>query len=476
MKLTRFEVLTDSEVEQIHRAALQILDRTGIQVDDERILQLLADAGAKIDSQRRRCKIPEGMIADALQTTPHRIPLFNRLGEQVATLGEGKTHPYAGHGTPFFLDLEKGPHPATKAEVCNLVRLVDALPNLDLACVPATPQDVPTVSLFAHAAEAVLNNSLKPLYVAPDRAPVAEAIMDLAHLATGVENLSAHPVMVFQVSLESPLRWPKGICDLFLTIASAGVPMVIHTAPLSGASAPLTLAGVMAMHNAEVLAGVVISQLIRPGTPVIYGGGWGTCEMRQGNRIVASPEAALLRIAGGQLTRFYDLPRHSIGIHTDCPSPDEQVGWEKMLTALATMQSGFDLMSMSGCLATGMMVSYEQVVLDNEMLGIVRRVLRGFDVTPDALALEMIERIGPGGSFLTEPHTLARLRGGEFWEPMVAFRGSLQGWVETGSPNVLDRARARAREILDAHWPAPLPDDVQEEMTRVIARLEQEIT
>jgi trimethylamine--corrinoid protein Co-methyltransferase len=476
MELAGFKVLSDSKIEDVHKAALQILAKTGIWVEDEQILELLVNAGATVDAQQGRCWIPERVIADALQSAPRRIPLFNRVGEQVAMLGEGKTHPYAGHGMPFFLDLEKGPLPATKAEICNFVRLVDALPNLDLACVPSNPQDVPVVSTFAHAAEAVLNNSLKPLYVAPDRAPVAEAIMDLACLATGVEDLSAHAVMVFQVSLESPLRWPKGICNLFITIASAGVPMVIHTAPLSGASAPLTLAGVMAMHNAEVLAGVVISQLIRPGTPVIYGGGWGTCEMRQGNRIVASPEAALLRIAGGQLTRFYDLPRHSIGVHTDCPSPDEQVGWEKMLTALVTMQSGFDLMSNSGSLATGMMVSYEQVVLDNEMLGIVKRVLRGFDVTPEALAVDMIERVGPGGSFLTEPHTLAHLRGGEFWEPIVAFRGSMQGWVETGRPSVLDRARARAMEILDTHWPAPLPDDVREEMARVIARLERPTT
>lgn len=147
-----------------------------------------------------------------------------------------------------------------------------------------------------------------------------------------------------------------------------------------------------------------------------------------------------------------------------------------MLTALVTMQSGFDLMSNSGSLATGMMVSYEQVVLDNEMLGIVNRVLRGFDVTPEALAVDMIERVGPGGNFLTEPHTLAHLRGGEFWEPIVAFRGSMQGWVETGRPSVLDSARARAMEILDTHWPAPLPDDVREEMARVIARLERPTT
>jgi trimethylamine---corrinoid protein Co-methyltransferase len=471
VKLAGLEVLSTAEVEQVHAAATHILENAGIHVEDERVLRLLGDAGASVDLAHERCKIPERLVMAALETTPRRVPLFNRLGEQVATLGEGKPHPFVGHGMPFVLDLDSGVRPATKADVCDLIRLVDALPNLDVAAVPASPQDVPVSATFAHACDAVLNNSVKPLFVAIDRPQVATAIMDLARLATGVEDISAHPVMIAMVSLESPLRFPKQICDLLTTVASAGVPMVIHTAPLSGATAPLTLAGVMAMHNAEVLAGIVIAQLVRPGTPIIYGGGWGAMEMRACQRVVASPEAALLRIAGAQLTRFYNLPRHTVGIYADCPSPDEQTGWEKMLTGMATMGAGFDLMSNSGELCTGMLVSYEQVVLDNEMLGIIKRMLAGFAVTPETLALDMIERVGPGGNFLTEDHTVAQLRSGEFWEPTVAFSGSMSSWVDAGRPDVLRRARAQVKHILATHRPPPLTDDVRREMARVVATL-----
>jgi trimethylamine---corrinoid protein Co-methyltransferase len=474
MRLANFSVLSSAEVESIHRATLQILGQTGVLIEDRRLLALLADAGAEVDFSHSLCRIPENLVMGALEGAPRRIPLYDRNGKQVALLGESETHPFAGHAMPFYLDAETGPRPATKADVESLTRLVDALPELHLACVPASPQDVPAASAFAHAAEAVLANSVKPLFVAPDRAPVAEAIITLARLATGVDDISSHPVLVFQLSVESPLRVPPSVCDLLYTVASAGVPVVIHAGPMSGASAPLTLAGFMATHNAEVLTGVVITQVIRRGTPVIYGGGWGAMDLRVGSRIVASPESALLRIAAGQLTQFYGLPRHTIGIHADGPAQDEQTGWEKMLTALATIMSGFDLMSNSGALGVGMLVNHEQIVIDHEILGIAKRMARGFTADTGTLALDAVARVGPGGSFLMDEHTLAHLRTGEFWEPRLSYRGSVSAWFDSGKTNVVASARAQTEQILRSHWPPPLPGHIRSEMARVVSRLGEE--
>jgi trimethylamine--corrinoid protein Co-methyltransferase len=253
-----------------------------------------------------------------------------------------------------------------------------------------------------------------------------------------------------------------------------GAPICFHTAPLIGVSGPITLAGLLALYNAEVLSGIIISQLIHPGAPVIYGGGWGTFDLRGANRVLGAPEAALQVIAGTQLARAYNIPCHAIGPDTDAHGPDEQTGWEKMLKAVCAIQAGVSLFVNAGMFDTGMTVSCEQLILDNEILELAFRFAEGIAVNADTLALDVIRHVGPGGDYLSEDHTLRYLRSGEHWDPTVSNRNSFPQWEEMGSPSVLERAHERAEAILNSHQP-PEPDPAKRrELTRLIQAFERE--
>ncbi|GAH28474.1 unnamed protein product, partial [marine sediment metagenome] len=199
---------------------------------------------------------------------------------------------------------------------------------------------------------------------------------------------------------------------------------------------PGNLAGVLTVHNAEVLSGIVISQLVRKGTPVVYGSAWTTFDMRQANVVIGAPETALMRIAGAQLARFYHIPSHTIGPDSDSHCLDEQNAWEKFLTLHSAFTSGVNLVVNAGMFATGLTVSFEQLVLDNEMAGIVYRLVEGIEISPQTIALGVIKRVGPKGNFLEEPHTLKYLRSSEHWEPKLSSRCVYEKWIEDGGKDV----------------------------------------
>lgn len=474
MKTAIFQVLSSQEIATIQNASLSILEETGIVVDHPDLVALLYDHGATVDATSHAVRLSSALVERALATVPPRVTLFNRAHEPSVVLGDGRTNCACGHAAINFLDYQTGRRPARKQDVANLFRIADALDTFTVVAPPAVPQDVIAESCFLHAIDAGLNHSRKHLFAAIDTPATAKTALEMARVLAGTDNLADCPVMTVQQSIQSPLTWPAELAGVVLEAVRAGAPIVFHTAPLIGVSGPITLAGLLALYNAEILSAIVISQLIRQGAPVIYGGGWGTFDLRGANRVLGAPEASLQVIAGTQLARAYNIPCHAIGPDTDAHGPDEQTGWEKMLKAVCAIQSGVSLFVNAGMFDTGMTASYEQLILDNEMLELAFRFSEGIAVNAETLALDVIRHVGPGGDYLSEDHTLRNLRSGEFWDPTVSNRNSYPQWEEMGCPSVLERAHERAEEILNSHEIPELDPAKRGELTRLIQAFERE--
>ncbi|MHB9036187.1 MAG: trimethylamine methyltransferase family protein [Armatimonadota bacterium] len=469
MILSKLEVLSKSEVEAIHGVSIRVLSEKGILMDNHEILELLAENGADVDYDTKIARIPESLVDRALSSLVPRITLYNRDKVPVVTLGDGKTYCASGHEAIYVLDADSQQRrPATKKDIAEFAAVADTLPNVHIVAAQATPQDVAFEATLVHAIDAMIRNTSKPMMCAPMSASDAHAIIDMVRIVQGADDLSSTPMAIVQQSTLSPLSWPSEMSKTFVDVVKSGLPFLIHTAPNSGMTAPLTLAGVLAVYNTEVLSVLVVSQLLKKGAPIIYGGGMGSFDMRLANRLIASPESALLRIALRQMSKFYGVPNHCLCPDSDSHCHDEQAGWEKMLTALCTLSSGTDLVVNSGMFSTGMVVSLEQLMMDHEILSIAYRLLEGIKVDEDRLAAEVIMQVGPRGNYITEDHTLKYLRSGEYWEPLVSNRVIYDQWRESGSPNVAKRAREEARRRIDSHQPEPLDPNVDRELSRLV--------
>jgi trimethylamine--corrinoid protein Co-methyltransferase len=227
---------------------------------------------------------------------------------------------------------------------------------------------------------------------------------------------------------------------------------------LAGSTAPITLAGMLALHNAELLAGLTLAQLVSPGTPVIYGSTSTSLYMKTGSPSIGSPELSLVVTATAQLARHYGLPSRGGGSLTDASSPDAQAGFESMMSLLTTVNSGMDfVLHAGGIVSSYLAFSYEKFVLDDEMCGMMRRYRRGIAVTPETLAYDLVAKVGPGGNFMVEMETVKRCRT-EFWQPSVSARLDLQAWQTSGRPDALGLARQRWQQLLAEHQDPPLDE------------------
>jgi trimethylamine--corrinoid protein Co-methyltransferase len=246
--------------------------------------------------------------------------------------------------------------------------------------------------------------------------------------------------------------------EALVAYAQVRQPVIIAALMMAGSTGPITLAGVLATQTAELLAGITLTQLISPGTPVVFGSTSTNIDMKSGALAIGSPELSQLVAAHAQLARYYKLPSRSGGALTDASYPDAQAGFESMMGLLTTVNSGVDLvLHAAGILSSYLAFSYEKLVLDDEMCGMVRRLQAGIAVTPETLAYDVVESVGPGGNYLMEAQTLKRCRK-EFWKPDLCDRSGLEAWMQEGRKDAVSRARARWQTLVEDHVDPPLDE------------------
>ena len=450
MKLTPMAVLSETEVREIHNAALDILAGCGVKILSPRLLRLLKSEGLCVDESARTVRFTRAAIEDSLMRVPRHVEIFDREGMPAFLLGDGTPRIAAGHNAVFWLDAETGETRASRvADVATFARLCEELPALDMLGIPVMPQDVPRAEdSLLYGVHACITNCRKPIFFSADGKEANRGCMELLRAAFA-GRFDSQVYGISQLSPTSPLFWEESICEAILDTLGTAVPLAILPEPNAGVSAPYTLAGLLTMNHAECLSGLAMIQLLKPGHPVLYANSWTTTDMRTGAALVGSVETSVCRIAGAQLAKFCRVPCHTTAPNSDNHAHDEQNSWEKTLSLMAAVGAGNDLIVNCGMFATGMTCSHEQLLMDAEIAAMCRRLADGVTVTPDTIAADLIGAIGPRGeSYLTREHTLERLRGEEFLVPELAVRGPLASWVAMGSLDTVGQARARMADLL----------------------------
>jgi len=464
----RTDPLSAQEVTELDKATVEILSDVGVSIASEQACRLMEDAGAKVDYKTGIVKLPEDLLRESIRSaTGSPLDLYDRSGESFIRLEGKRTYNVSGFDATYVLRDSGERRPCTKSEVGDFAKLADALPNIHVVGTEAIPQDVPHRSAELHGVEAILSNTKKHCLIAPSDRDVARAVFKMVRAATGKEDIASKPPITSMASPTSPLRWEKNAVESLLESASAGVPVHIISQPIAGITAPMSLAGVLLLQNVEELTGVVMAQQVRPGTHVIYGFVPTILDMREASSIIASPEGSIMRMASCQVARHYGLPSLSAGPDSDSHVHDEQTAWEKAITGLSIYLGGADLMLNPGMFSSGMIATFEQLVIDNEILGYLERVVRGMQVNEGTLAIDLVRKVGHGGQFLKDPHTLKEFRN-ELWLPDISCRSAFGRWVNRGHHDVVSRAKEKAEKILKDHHVEELEPGARSLLAKVV--------
>lgn len=354
------------------------------------------------------------------------------------------------------------PRPGTLRDLADLAKLADALEHCDFVVVPLHPTDVPEKDVPANRFYACLANTTKHVMGGVGSVEGARAAIEIAALIAGSEEKLRERPFVSAITswMVSPLLLDTSVTDILLEWCQHGLPVALSSAPMAGSTSPVTLVGTLVQLNAEQLSGIVLTQLLRPGTPVLAGYIPGVADMRTGGYLGGAIEFGMMQAAAAQLAQFYQVPIYCSGGMTDAKLPDAQAGYEKMSTLLLAAMGGASYIHHAVGMLTNMSTaSLEQAVIDDEIVGMVKRVLRGVEVTPDSMAVEAIDRVGPGGHYLMDPHTLQNMRS-ELFHPALGDRQNRAMWQRAGKQDTRVRATERVESLLRTHQPLGLPPKV----------------
>ncbi len=465
----RISYLSEAQLERVHDASLDMLADPGMRVTTERARRLLAGAGCQLDGDD--VSFPRELVEWAISAAPSDFAWFGRDGDERIRFGGGEPHWGAGVTCLNYLDpVDGGTRAYTLDDIGAAARLTDALPNIDFLATPGVVRpsaELPLELVNQHEFLRMAVGCTAPLLVLTAGAPELEDILEMAAaIAGGREALRARPFVTPYLNPVSPGLYNPETLDKLIIAAEWGIPVVCQPAPQVGATTPVTLAGAIALSNAESLAGLVIAQLVREGTPYITGVIPMSLDMRNGAAVAAGPVTPLMQYAAMQLARRYGLPALADGGSSDAKLLDEQATLEATYYAITSALGGVDLMFDGGCLEGGLLWSPELLVIVDEIVDLARATIAGIRIDDGSIALDVVRDVGIGDIFLGHDHTLAHFR--ELWLPrLMSWQGRTE-WESTGATTLGARVRARTIELLESHRPAPLPEATVDAMHEVI--------
>ena len=465
-------VLNDEEVERIHSGAIQVLSRTGIIIRDETILRQMGEAGCDCGPEAARCRIPKLVIEEALKSAPKVVRLYDRFGTEAMALGLGAFHARTSSGATRILDSDTGSlREPTLQDAADVARLADALPHVHgVSTMAVQPAETPVSTVDVHVARVALMNTTKPLGHVCLNENLIEPVLEMAAVVVGGrDSLRRRPILTVLAESTSPLQFVKSQLAVARTFASWGVPLTIHAHPMAGLTAPVTLAGELVVTHAEILAWITITQVLVPGTPVVYGMSSSVPNMRNGLNLSGAVEIGLLGAAVARLSRHIELPC-LMGTGSDAHAPGDQSVMERLMTLLLPAWAGIDLVNLT-TLETKMSFSPTQLVLDNSLLEITARMFQGIPVNDETLALDLIRQAGPAGGFFDTTHTVRHFRK-EIVMPELVGRETRDVWEAAGAPDMADQAREKALRLLAEHHPPALPENVVEQLDEIVGEAE----
>lgn len=461
-------LLSPEQIAALHAASLQILERVGVVVPHAETLGRFADAGAAVDFAGQRVRIPPELVERCLASAGKQFTLQGRDVARTARFGVGERIYNSTAGQALWIDAPGAERRyCTLADVATGARFGDALPGITIVGAMSDPHELPVSWRCVAVMAELLRNTTKPIALwYHDRASAAYLDEMMVAVRGSEDAACAMPLCFPFLEPISPLRFPHKGVDLLYETARLNLPVPVGPMAQMGLSAPATLAGTMAQENAEILAGICITQLIRPGLPVCYGGICHAFDMQTTQLIFAGPEQALFGVAMTEVGKSYGLPVYiNVGL-TDAKRPDAQAGLEAGITLMLGAAAGADIFGHLGISGADQAASIEMLLLQHEIVSYVESVLRDVDFGPGSLAIDEIAEVGPGGSFLDRVHTARHFRR-SLWFPKLLDRNFYDGWHVLGAPSMEERCVWR-REELECHRPDPIATELDRELARIV--------
>jgi len=467
MKTTNLDVLSQDEIVRIHEASMEILAEVGVRVTYEPAQDIFREAGAVFDPRTNAVKLTESLVFEALKKAPKEFCIYGNDPGFKLKIGKDQPAPvFAGLGTPTkIIDLISG---ETRAVTCqdlvDHIVLINACKHIHNSQMDLWPDDIPMTTIHAEAIWSWVHHSNKSFGMGCyGYLPTWDMMRMMAIAAGGKGELQKKPRFLAICSVVSPLQMDQAQVEGLLICADYGQPLAMSPEAIAGATAPVTLAGLLAQQNANILAHITLAQIFRPGTPVFYGTVSTVSNMRYGTVALGSPETGLITAAAAQLARYYHLPIRSVGGTTDSKQVDVQAGFERIGTLLPAVLAGVNLITCAGTLDGTMLEDHALLLLDDELAGAALRIARGIEVNDNTLPLDLIKRVGFEGNYLKEDHT-ARYFREELFIPQLFSREPYETWEKGGRRLSYNLARAKARDVLEKHEPRFIDPDVEKEL------------
>ncbi len=462
----KLKLLSDELVEQIIGEGFELLMDPGVRVHNDEALKLLAEAGAKVDFDTQIAYIPEKVVRQALETRPSEFYLYNLDGEQVVHYGGDSVQfdPGSAAITVLDSDTQEQRQPMT-ADFVKFVKLVETIPQLDAQSTSMICVDVPEEIGDLYRLYLALNFMRKPIITGAFRKDTWWTMKDMLVAMVGSEEaLVEKPIAVFDVCPSPPLLWSDLTCQNMIDSARYGIPSELVSMPLAGATSPVTLAAAVVQHTAECLSGVTICQLAKPGAPIVWGGSPAAFDMREGTTPMGAVGTWMIDCAYTEIGKALGMPTHAYLGMSDAKIVDAQCGLESSGGALMAALAGVNMVSGAGMMDFESCQSYEKLVIDAEIIGMSKRLIKGIEPRDNPIALTLMRELGHRADYLAQPHTLKWFAEELYTPSAVIDRGSLDGWMRKGSKSTWERAQDRVDELLGAYQPSSISAELRAEL------------
>ena len=468
----QFRVLSDDQIEQVFNAALEVLERVGTRIHSQDALALLDEAGCQI-RDGDRVRIPAWLVKDSLNTTPSRIVVAGRDRRKRLYLEKNRFYFGTGSDCPSMVDpYTDQVRKVTFDDVYDAARISDALPNIDFHMSLGLTSGVLPQTYDRPQLLAMLKGTSKPMVItAVDREGLADQYLMACKVLGGPEEFTKAPLFVVYIEPSSPLTNSVEAVEKILYAAETGIPAIYTPCIMAGGTGPVTLAGTMVQALAEYLTGVVMAQLKRKGAGVIMGGVNSPMDMATSILSYGAPELALISAAMTDVSKWLGVPMFSTAGCSDSKVLDQQAAIEATLSITIAALSGANLIHDVGYLESGLLGSFDMLVMSDEVIGMAKRILSGVAVTPETLAGDVIDRVGPGGHYLAQEHTRTHFRT-EFWLPSLIDRQMRRSWEAAGKETMAERIRSKVLAILEHHEPLPLGVEAEARLKELVAEAE----
>ncbi len=467
MSKVNMSVLSKEDIELVHSSSLRILAEVGVKIESPSVVELMRKAGAKVDQKTQTVFLDEKMVSQALKSAPRSIRLCSRRGVDYTIPGDGIQLISTDGQPPAIYEADScTKRPSKLKDVKDFAILADALPEVDFVWPPVVATDMPSDKSSFYEFLATIAYTSKHVQHGATSAEEANFQIDVASAILGSkEQLRKRPIFSDVCTPISPLRYDKGEAEALVILSRAGVPMVQLSMGIAGSVTPVTVAGTLAVINAENLCGLTMSQVSNPGAPSIYSSFSGVADLKTGVFLCASPEGVLIDSAGIEMARHYGLPSCCGGPSNSARTMSAEAGYQSAITAMASALTGSDLMvGLAGLDRAGMM-SLEKLVMDCEVWRWLERVRAGIEVNDATIGFDAIKRQGPGGMFLSDPHTLKYLRKDMMTPQITGFHAP--GEPDHSVDDLMEYSKKKTKEILSTHKPLLLSRDVAERVGRV---------